>query len=319
MTPQDQIILHRWMASRDNLPTIVLAPGEEQDGSALAEYCDQLQKQAPGLTVKKDTDESFQAPAIIIGPNRNIAFQAVPAGKLLEPFLSALSPADPPPDAPAGSGEKRLAQLRHPLQLKLYVAMQCPHCPKVVSALLPLAAASALVRLTVIDAQMFGRKAAADQVKSVPTLIMDDHYRWTGQVDTAEIVKLGIERDPSSMSADSLKQILEAGEAPRAAAMMMEQGKVFPALMDLLTHSHWSVRLGAMVTVEYLAEEAPDLTADLARSLWQRFEDLSDQVQGDVVHVLSLSPSPAAKAYLKSIAKGPYDQEVVEAAREALE
>lgn len=319
MRPQDQILLHQWIDSQSNLPTITLALGENRENDPLSEFCNRLQAVSPDLKVKRDADELFPAPALIIGRHQNIAYQAVPEGKVLEPFLAALSASVAPIEPAAGSIGERLEQIKHPMQLKLYIARQCPHCPKAVGALLPLAASSPLVRLTIIDAQMFTKKSEADQVRSVPTLIMDDRFRWTGHVDVAEILKLGIERDPAGMSADSLKQILETGEAERAAAMMIEQSEVFPALVELLIHPRWSVRLGAMVTVEYLADEAPTLAADLAQTLWQRFENLPAQVQGDVVHVLSLSNSPSAHAYLQTIAKGAYDQIVVEAAKEALE
>jgi glutaredoxin len=318
MQPQDQRLIRKWIASQGDLPTITLALDENQDSASLSDFCNRLQAVSPDLKIKKDRDEPFTAPALIIGHHQNIAYQAVPEGKVLEPFLAALSNSAPVEPA-AGSYQERLEQIKHPLQLRLYIARQCPHCPKAVGALLPLAASSPLVRLAIIDAQLFTEKAEADQVRSVPTLIMDDRFRWTGNVDVAEILKLGVERDPAGMSADSLRQILESGEAAHAAAMMVEQNEIFPALMELLIHPRWSVRLGAMVTVEYLADEAPGLAADLALSLWQRFENLPAQVQGDVVHVLSISRSPSAHAYLQAIVKGAYDQDVVEAAREALE
>jgi hypothetical protein len=319
MIPQDKTIVEKWKTMQNRPPTFILASNQDPPGLSLIEFCDALQALLPELKIKKDTDEPFQAPALIVGRNQNVAFQALPAGKILEPFLEAISTADTPSKPLPEKIASRLEQLSHPMQLKLYIAQQCPHCPQVVKKLLPLVQATALARLTIIDAQLFLDKSKGDQIRSVPTLILDDCFRWTGQVDLAEILELGVKRDPSAMSADSLKQILEAGEAPRAAGMMIEQATIFPALVDLLIHPRWSVRLGAMVTAEYLAEETPDLVAELAQILWRRFDRLPAQTQGDVVHVIGLLKSDATQNYLKSITAGDYDQEVIEAAREALE
>jgi hypothetical protein len=101
--------------------------------------------------------------------------------------------------------------------------------------------------------------------------------------------------------------------------MMTESGQLFPALIDLLVHPRWSVRLGAMVTVEYLADDAPELGRRLCRSLWQTFSDLTIQVQGDVTHIFGLFDDPQTKGYLQTITKGDFDDEVKDAAAEALD
>ena len=318
MTPQDTQSIQTWSSGIDILPRIVLASDKSDAGQQLSGFCDRLAALLPALKVKKDNDDPFRSPAILIGKDQNIAYQAVPGGKELPPFLEALS-------AAAGKGlsldpglAQQLKELSLPVMLKLYIAQQCPHCPLVAHQLVAIASANPNIRLAVIDAQLFERESQTDQIRSVPTVIMDDQLRWTGQVDTAEIVKLGTQRDPSKMSAASLRQILEAGDAPRAAQMMLDKKTIFPALVDLLVHPRWSVRLGAMVTVEYLAEDASDLASQLAELLWQRFDGLDEQIQGDVANALGLTQSAAARTYLNTVAAGPYGDDVKEAARDAL-
>lgn len=319
MTPEDTQRIETWSLQHDQPVTLVLASDKSPEADQLTAFCEKLKKLLPSLAVKKDNDDPFRSPAILMGTHRNIAYQAVPAGKELPPFLEALSAAAGHPPRFSADLSSQLDALDLPVLLKLYIAQQCPHCPAVAGQMLALAAANANIRLAVIDAQLFPQESEADQIRSVPTLIMDDQLRWTGQVETAEIIKLGKERDPSKMSAASLRQILETGDASRAAQMMADQDKVFPALVDLLLHPRWSVRLGAMVTVEYLAGTAPQLAAQLAETLWRRFADLDEQIQGDVANVLGLTQSQAARGYLKRIADGPYTEDVKEAARDALE
>ena len=320
MTPQDeQMIRQAAFLESDQLPTIVHARDEGGAGEELALFCDRLRELVPGLKIKNDSDIPFPAPVLVVGRHGNIGYQVALSGKLLGCFLDALADAV---QQDAGSGrqvEDQLKAVNLPVILKLYVAAQCPHCPQSIRQLQALAALCPLIRLRVVDASLFPREAQTDQIRSVPTLILDDQYRWTGSVNTEELLTLCIQRDPAQLSAGSLRQLIEAGDAARVAEMMITAGKLFPALSELLVHDRWSVRLGAMVTAEYLADEAADLSLELCRSLWERFPRLSPQVQGDVVQVLGQVDAEVTQGYLRSILRGDYDAEVRTAAREVLE
>jgi thiol-disulfide isomerase/thioredoxin len=320
MTPQDeQMIRQAPFLNTDPPPTIVLAQGQGDPGAELARFCNRLKELAPGLNIKNDGDIPFQAPVLAVGRHRNIGYQAALTGKLLTCFLEALAGA---PEEAAGTGPQvgdLLKSIDLPVILKLYVAAQCPHCPQSIRQLQPLAAQTPLIRLRIVDAALFPQEAQADQIRSVPTLILDDQYRWTGPVSTEELLSLCIQRDPAQLSAGSLRQLIEAGEAARVAEMMMTAEKLFPALVELLVHDRWSVRLGAMVTAEYLADEAPALSLELYRSLWERFARLSPQVQGDVVQVLGQVDTDVTRDYLECVLSGDFDPEVKAAAAEVLE
>lgn len=158
----------------------------------------------------------------------------------------------------------------------------------------------------------------ADRIQSVPTLLLDDHFRWSGTLDLHEVLTIGTQRDPSQLSSASLRQMIENGQAERVASMIQERGRVFPALIDLLVHERWSVRLGAMVTAEYLAAGSRPLALALCDMLWHRFPDLEDPVRGDVVHVLGEVPSEENLTRLTRIASGAFGQIAKEAAEEVL-
>ena len=163
------------------------------------------------------------------------------------------------------------------------------------------------------------KQAQRHNVRSVPLLLLDETYRWTGLTDVDEILTMCLERDPSLMSPTSLRRIIEDGDAEAAARMMMDGNAVFPALTSLLTDEKWSVRLGAMVVAEYLTDEAPELAETLSGLLWKDFERHPSQVQGDIAYIFGLIGSGDAVDHLKAITAGPYDIEVKQAAEEALE
>lgn len=298
--------------------TTALSPEPGAVDDRMTKFCDQLKTIAPHVRIKKDSDTTFEKPALITGAHNNIAYQAIPEGKILERFIDALAQTSTVME-PIDSGlDTQLAQIELPVALKLYVAAQCPHCPKTLQQLQALAGASSKIRLTVIDAALFSKSAQTDGVKAVPTVILDDQFRWSGQMDLQELLTICIERDPAQLSPGSLRQLIEEGAAEMVAQMMIDYGKHFPALIDLLAHERWSVRLGAMVTVEYLAEADPELASDLVAPLWKRITNASEQTQGDMVHVLGQIPTPASRKYLQRIVTGAFEQSVVEAAEEAL-
>lgn len=317
MQPQDEQLIKQWLPSpSESQPTIIMARGNSDIGEQMTQFCEQIKALNPVIHIKKDGDLSFPAPVLVVGRHHNIAYQAVPGGKILAHFLEALQPSDPDLD-PKIDSQVQLIDL--PVNLKLYVASHCPHCPQCIGQMQSLASASPLIRLNIINAELFSKTAQDDQIRSVPTLILDDQVRWSGDIRLEELLNQCIQRDPAQLSPASLRQLIEAGDADRLAAMMIASEKVFPALVELLVHQRWSVRLGAMVTAEYLAEEAPSLGLELCNLLWKQFDQLAPQVQGDAVQVLGQIPCDITRSCLNSILSGEYDAEVITVAKEVLE
>jgi glutaredoxin len=272
----------------------------------------------PQLRVRRDETHSQEIPGLRVGPHGNITFHMIPTGKWLAFFLDAIPDEEPMGSDLSHRNAKQLAQLRMPLALTLFVSHHCPHCPQVVRRLMPLARYNPLLSLFIVDAGIFTEMAQQKQVRAVPTLIMEDQFRWTGDVDPGEILDLAIQRDPAQLSPASLRQFLEGGRAAEVAGMMSEQKKIFPALIDLLTDEKWPIRLAAMVTVECLADDAPTIARDLVAPLWARFSECASPVKGDLAYVLGTIGSDSAKRKLHTIAAHESDAQVREAAMEAL-
>lgn len=318
MISSDQNTIAAWAAAQKTAPRLILAPSQGGISGQLADFCDQFKQLAPEVSIKKESDAAFRMPAIIIGRHANIAYQAVPSGKELSPFLEALAPVQDRTSALSPQIIDMLGKLDLPLWLTVYVAPTCPHCPHVVRKLLLLADANRHVRLTIVDAGLLPQQAADDRIRSVPTTLMEDQWRWTGQIDLAEIVNMGVDRDPVRLSAASLRQMLESGEASRLSALMIDRQTIFPGICELLVDESWSVRLGAMVAVEYLVEQAPALAAELVAPLVTRFDSVSVQAQGDAAYLLGLIRTPSALEHLRAVAAGSYDPLVKDAVAEAL-
>ena len=266
---------------------------------------------------EKKGDDPEQPPAIALG--NGLVYHAVPHGPELAPFLDVLSRIGKGDPVAPKSVAEQLENLKTPCFLKLFIASACPHCPKTVQDLAPLTLQNDLVKLTIIDGLLFPEMAEPLDIKSAPTLLFDDRMRWTGQTPLTEILDVVLTQDPTRLSASSIEGLLGDGKAGLVADMMMEQGTIFPSFYDLLTSEKFSVRLGAMVAMEEIIEQDKGLAGQCVGPLWERFPDLDEPVQGDVVYILGEAGNRDAIPHLESVLAGSYGTEIKDAAREALE
>jgi len=290
------------------------------DGSRLLEdFCTVIQKAIPKIHIVHEKDES-DAPSELRIHSR-IRYRAVPLGRELVPFLEALSWIFNGQALPFSPFSSLLDKLTLPAELKLYIAEQCPFCPVIVQSLLPLAISSDRIQVTVIDAGLCMEEARSDRIQSVPTLVLDEQFRWTGSFKIQEVLEAIIHRDPSRLEADTLMNMIADGNAGLLSNMMLEKGIVFPALLDLLVHPKWPVRLGAMVALETIAGEKPELAQQMMVPLWDRFDAADDKVKGDILYLVGEIDNGASIERIQKVLnkRMDYDEEIIEAAEEALE
>ena len=316
MNPSDRKRIEAWLSDRpDDVDLELIADASEASG-ALSQFCDRLAEMSPQIKIRKRSpDSDAEKPAIGVG--RRLKYQAVPLGPELGPFLDALARHTDATGAP--SDDNPLDSLNIPAHLQVYIAPQCPHCPQTVAQLLPLIQASDNVSVTVIDGTLFTAMADDARIKSVPTVILDTDFRWTGSVDMAELTETIIQRDPVKLGPQTLRSFIDDGRASDLAQMMIRARTVFPALIDLITHDLWSIRLGAMVTAEEIAWDDRALAGTMIPALVTRYSEVNETVQGDILHVIGESGSPADIPFLKKIAAEAANAELREAARDAIE
>lgn len=281
------------------------------------ECCDNLSRLVPGIKIKKGGDSPEEPPQIVIGSR--LRYQAVPSAHELQPFLEALAAISSDPPKVDDSAKSKLKNDRLPATLRLFIAPQCPFCPAVVRQLIPLPLIDDKIQLVIIDGSLFPETAETHRISAVPTLLIDEQFRWTGSAPLDEVINAINTRDPMSLGVASLENILTGGQAGDLAAMMLERSTIFPAFLDLLIHEKWHIRLGAMVVMEEIADKNPALAAETVDFLWQRFHGLSEQVKGDILYILGEIKDQRTVAWLEKVVKAESNDEVLEAAKEAIE
>ncbi|ACN17314.1 putative HAD family hydrolase [Desulforapulum autotrophicum HRM2] len=295
---------------------ITLALTGRQNDNRFVDFCQELEALLPGLTVVRKMDKEKILPGIMI--TDNLIYSAIPQARAIAPFLETLALVNGPLPHLPETLQKSLSCIDIPTRLTLYTAVHCPHCPGMVRAMTPLAAACKNIILTVIDGTLFPEAAASDRVMSVPCLILNQEMRWTGNAPPAEVVEMIINQDPSMLSIPSLQTILEDGRASWIAAKMMGANAVFPSFIGLLLHPTWSVRLGAMVVLEEMAETTPDLAARIAPHLWKAFGEADTTVKGDILYALGEVGDQSMGTRIKALIPTLENKDLREAALDAL-
>jgi hypothetical protein len=314
MIPEDRKLILNWSSSHNADAEVTFITSEKEADKPFDEFCNEFSSLAPQITIrKKSSEKTDPSPALQLLPN--LIFQAIPHESKVPPFLQAL---ERKKSALPSAVQETLEALQAPVFLKLYIARQCPFCPRTAADFMPLANASPFFHLKIIEADRFPDLAQQDKIQSVPTLILDDEFRWTGTIRIQEVTAMIANRDPAWLSASALEQIIKEGNAARLAEMMIAHQKIFPALVDLLVHSKWPSRLGSMVVAETIAEEDPSLAKKLTPLLWDRFSRSDSSVKGDILYVIGIAGGDKALALLQSVLESEEAPDVIEAAEDAV-
>lgn len=283
----------------------------------IEEFCGLLAGLVPMLKIRREEPTAASLPAIIITPR--LSFCGIPSHTELAPFIEALAFLNAgKPDLPQ-SIVGRLRHVRPPASVSVYVAPSCKFCPDAVRRLLPLPFAVDGVRLRIIDGILFRDVAKKDQVRSVPTVILDNQYRWTGGVTLLQLCEAVERRDPEKLDKAALQRLVTEGGAYDLARMMLTSGGVYEAFLELLIEENFTVRLAAMVTLEELAAADLTLARQVIAPLWKRYPQSADAVKGDILYIFGELRSPQSLPHLRSVLAAEENPEIREAAQEALE
>jgi hypothetical protein len=259
---------------------------ETEDPRALEfrAFCEAFQQIAPKVHFLTEKTASSAPPAF--GIRSNWQYHAIPQTNELKPFLDVIRMLDRGETSVSELIRNRLREVVLPAALRIFVTPQCPFCPGVLAELSPLPLVNPLIELTVIDGGLFPELAEANLVQAAPTVILDGDFRWTGQLRLEELFQALMHRDPTRLGASALVRMIKDGHAVQVARIMLRENRLFPAFLKLLVHPEWSVRMGAMVVLEEVAEGNRDLAGDAAEFLWRGLEDADPAVKGDIVYLL---------------------------------
>lgn len=309
-----------WVRNQKSVHSLTLLISSHPQAKTFEAFAGELAEITPLIRIRPGTHgpgRESPLPGFLI--KENIRYSALALDRELAPFLEALSWARGAGPRPSREIQALLDQIDTPCRLTLYIAQACPHCPGMVNTLIPLALSCDKIELQIIDGILFPEMALRDKVVSAPCLILDRGFRWIGAVGAREILSMILGQAPSQLSAQTLKTILEKGDADWISRQMIQADRIFEGFVQLLLDETWSVRLGAMVVVETLGESHPDLAATLGPLLIPAFANKDIPVQGDILYALGETGNHETKAWIEKIRVDLEHQDLKDAAEDAIQ
>ena len=305
------------LVQENNVQPIVFLQNNRPESGLFTDFLETCQELGPQPAVATEVIPDTELPGLI--PGKNWRFYAVPEGKKLEMLGEILL-------ALHGQGQElpeavkdRWEKLPVAPKLTMFIAPQCPFCPQIVRQLIPLTVNSPKAAVDLIDASLFHEIARNHKIKAVPTVIVNDVYRLTGNFQISELLDLVEKTDPEQFPVTILERMMVEGQANVLGEMMLAKQTIFANVLSLLLHPEINIRLGAMVALETVGEERPDLVAAILPKLWQNFYESALAVQGDIIYLIGEWGENTWIGRLRAVRAEVKEPELQEAVDEALE
>jgi len=147
----------------------------------VAEQSERLEVVVHNLYIDEDEAKRYQvdrAPAIVVtdqeGTDYGIRFFGAPSGYEFATFLDAILMVGTGDSGLSAGTKARLAELKAPVDLKVFVTPTCPYCPAAVRLAHRFALESPLVTASMIEATEFPDWATRFNVYGVPKTVIND-------------------------------------------------------------------------------------------------------------------------------------------------
>lgn len=136
-----------------------------------------------------------RVPALIVAGEKDygIHFYGIPAGYEFTSLINAIQLVGKRDSGLKAETRQRLAELKVPVAIDVFVTLNCPYCPMMVSLAHRFALESDLINANVIDAQEFPVLANYYDVMAVPKTVINQRHQFEGALPEerflAEVLK----------------------------------------------------------------------------------------------------------------------------------
>jgi len=290
--------------------------GDERS-AGIARFCAILKELLPNVRIVSEQGADSSLPNFAIGERWR--FFAVPAGNELGPFLELLVMQARGRADLSSETQKTLEKVQLAASFKVFVTPSCPFCPEVVRQVQQFPLVRPNINVDIIDGSLFPELAQQHGVRSAPTVILGDQFRWSGSIVLPELLNALVHRDPARLSADEILSIIKEGQAVHLASLMLQENVVFPAFLELLRHPNWSERLGGIVVLEHIAEQNQQLAKTVCAQILKYLKTAEGPVKGDLIYLVGLAGCSEALDFLKELLAVEQSADTREVLLEALE
>lgn len=118
-----------------------------------------------------------------------VTFHGVPLGHEINSLLSGLIDVSGAPILFDQDTIDYIKSIDQPVDIKVFVTMQCPHCPGAVSTAHRIALLNPNIKASMYEAQTFNNESIKYQVSSVPKIIINETKSFLGNQPVSQFVE----------------------------------------------------------------------------------------------------------------------------------
>lgn len=207
LSEDDRNAIRQHFSTMENTVAITLThpPDDPGDSGAilgeLAGLTDRIQ-----LLTAPSQDTS--PPSITVGEHGRVRFMGTPSGYEFSTLLTAIIDAGRQGTKLSPATIAFIEALGEELRIMVFVTPTCPHCPGAGVLAHRMAAASPMIRASVIEAQEFPDLAGAHRVMGVPRTVVNERYHAEGNMSETVLVA-ALSRAMASGKPDSFINLSE--------------------------------------------------------------------------------------------------------------
>ncbi len=195
-------------------------------------------------------------------------------------------------------------------EVKVFIAPLCPVCPHVVEKVCSLP----IKRIEIVDVVDYPEIAEEYEIMATPTVVIGK-VKLVGNVSKEEVlewIRRGYDKK------EYFAKLLRDGEAEEVVREVKKDGDA-NVLVELLTYKDFMVRLGAMVAIEELAKENPEIVKKVKDKIRMLLKHEDDRIRQDIAMLLGDIGDESDRKILEELLKESKDAEHLKEAIDEIE
>ena len=246
-----------------------------------------------------------------------IHYMAFPEGQEVAPFQEMITRnvqgvANLPDDLKAS-----LHALEKTVEILVFIASTCPHCPQAVRAAHLMSLNSKKITTAVIDVQRFPEFTDTFKIRSVPMIVIDRAMMINEAIAPVKLAELVLSRDSDDFQKKALLSLVAFGNIDKALKMLLDLSNGSDIFLFAWKKSIMSQRMGLMLMAEEALEKDAAVFNGIVSGLCDVLKMKDVTLRGDTADLLGQIGHTVAIEPLKALLNDA-NEDVVEIASEAL-
>jgi glutaredoxin-like protein len=163
-----------------------------QDVSALSDS--KIALEVYDFVADKDKVDKYKIdkiPAVVVEGQKDygVRFYGIPAGYEFTSLINSIMMASQGQSGLTDETKEKLKKLKDPVNIRVFVTLTCPYCPKAVEMSHRVAIESDLVTAEMIESSEFPILAQKHNVMSVPRVIINDKVDFEGALPEKDFIE----------------------------------------------------------------------------------------------------------------------------------